>query len=68
MENLNIFGFYWQIWLLGGRGGGVMKNQYRGGGGFGQFANLKGTWQEKGGVLRGDWNPNAHTDITQYEV
>ena len=36
-----------------------MKNQYRGGGlpenrGLGQFADLRGTWQERGGdVLEG---------------
>ena len=62
MKSFNILGIHWKIWLLGG--GGLTKNQYRGGGlpkkgSLGQFANLRGTWQERGG--RG-WYPNAHYD------
>ena len=47
-----------------------MKSQYRGrdclkgGGGLGQFADLRGAWQESGGgVFEGGWYPNAHYDI-----
>ena len=33
----------------GGRSGGVTKNQYiQEKGGLGQFADLRGTWQERG--------------------
>ena len=56
MKNLSILGVQWKIQLLGG--GGVSKNQYVGGhclkkGGFGKFADLRGAWQERRGVLRG---------------
>ena len=45
MKNFNIYGVHWKIQFLGG--GGLMKNQYRGGGfpkkgDLGQFANLIG--------------------------
>ena len=56
-----------KIWVLGG-GGGQEKPIYRGGclkiaGCLGQFADLRGAWQERGvwcfwGV--GGWYPNAH--------
>ena len=61
-------GVHWKIWLLGG--GWVTKNQYRGGriaskGGLGQFTDLRGAWQERGGVFEGEagWYPNAHYAI-----
>ena len=31
MKNFNVFGVHWKIRFLGGGGGGVTKNQYRGG-------------------------------------
>ena len=50
LKNFNIFGIYWKIWVLGGR---VHENQYKGRDylktGLGEFADLKGTWQEKRG-------------------
>ena len=66
MKNFNILGVHWKIWLLGGW---VTKNQYRGGGlpkkgGLEQFADLRGAWQERRGVVFeegvGGWNPNTH--------
>ena len=45
MKNLNICGVYWKIgeWVAGA-----------GGGGLGQFSNLKeGAWQERGGIWLG---------------
>ena len=42
----------------GGGGGGGFKNQYVGGlhkkGGLGQFADLRGAWQERWGGWEGD--------------
>ena len=51
-------------------GGGSQKNNIKGGlpkkGGLGQFANLRGPWQERGGgVLEGGWYPNAHYELSQ---
>ena len=53
MENYNIFGVHWKIWFLGG--GGVPKNQYKGGnclkgGGLGKFTDLRGALARKRGV------------------
>ena len=46
MKNLNIFGVYWKIWLLGKKGEGSRKTNIEGGmpkkGELGQFANLSG--------------------------
>ena len=52
MKNFNILGVHWKICLLGG---GVMKNQYRGGlpkkggGGLQQFGDLRGRLDKKEG-------------------
>ena len=59
MKNFNIFGNHGEIRVSGG----VHKKQYtrgisekKGGEGLGHFADLRGGWQERGGVvfLRGD--------------
>ena len=67
MKNFNIFGVHWKIRLLGGM---VLKNQYiggglpkrGGGGGLGQFVDLRELGKkEGGGVFEGrGWYPNAH--------
>ena len=51
MKNFNIFGVHWKIRLLG-RGGGLEKTIYREDclkRGLGQFFDLRGAWQERGG-------------------
>ena len=61
MKNLNIFGVYWKIWLLGEKGEGSRKTNIEGGmpkkGELGQFANLSGGgggWKkEQGGIFDG---------------
>ena len=54
MKNFNILGVHRKIGVLGG--GGHEKPRYKGGlpkkGGLGQFAELRGAWQESGG---GGW-------------
>ena len=72
MKRFNIFGVHWKIWLLGARGSGVMKNQYRGRNclkrGLRQFADLRGGLARKRRMvfLRGIWYLNAHYDIYIY--
>ena len=48
-------GGHWKIWFLRG----VAKHQYIGGncikGGLGQFADLRGGPQGRGGVFEGGW-------------
>ena len=61
VENFNIFGVHWKIWLLRG----LEKPIYRGWialkGGLGQFADLRVAWQERGGGgVEGGWYPNVH--------
>ena len=55
MKNFNIMGGHWKIWFLRG----VAKHQYIGGncikGGLGQFADLRGGPQGRGGVFEGGW-------------
>ena len=41
VKNVNICGAHWKIWFLEG---GLPKK-----GGLGQFADLGGAWQERGG-------------------
>ena len=76
MKNLNIFRVHWEVWLFEGEGsqkinieGGLRKNG-EGGGGLGEFANVKGggAWQKKGwwcfsgeGGRRGVVNTLMHT-------
>ena len=66
MKNFNILVVYWKIWLLGEGKGGTRKTNIEGGlpkkeGGLEQFADLRGAWQERGGVfLRGVDTP-MHT-------
>ena len=69
MKNFNIFGVHWKIWVLGGvGGGGLTKNQYRGGNCLRRgawtvyrFKGGGGLARKKGMVfLRGVDNPNAH--------
>ena len=67
MKNFNILGFLWKIQLLGG---GVHKKLIKRGGlpkkrVLGEFADLRGAWQERGGGLfdEGGWYPNAHYTI-----
>ena len=69
MKNFNIIGVHWKIQFLGG-GGGVMKNQYRGGSylkrGAWTICRFKGAWQEREvGVFDGGWYPNAHYGLYQ---
>ena len=62
MKNLNIFGVYWKIWLLGEKGEGSRKTNIEGGmpkkGELGQFANLSG-----GGGGGGGWYSNARNEM-----
>ena len=70
MKNFDILGVHWKIQLLVGGGGGVHKKPiyrgdcWKGGGGLGQFDNLRGAWQEKWGWYfwgGGEgWYPNVH--------
>ena len=60
MKNFNIFGVHWKIRLLGGG----LEKWYVGGiawkGVLGQFVDLRGAWQERGGgVFEGGWYPNV---------
>ena len=56
-ENFNIMGVRWNIWLLGRRGlekpiyRGYLPKRGAGGGGrgLGQFPDLRGSWQKRGG-------------------
>ena len=66
LKDFNILRVHWKIWLLGEevhrkpreRGGDCLK------GGLGQFADLRGTWQERGGgVFEGGWHPNAYYEL-----
>ena len=54
MKNLNICGVHWKIRFVGEVGGGLTKNQYRGG-------IARGLARKRVVVfLRGSWYPNAH--------
>ena len=63
-DGVNIMGVRW---FLGGGGSQKYKNIGRitlNGGGLGQFADLRGAWQKRGGgVFEGVWYPNAHSHI-----
>ena len=62
-------GVHWKIQLS--EGGGVHEKPIQRGelpkrGGLGQFVDLRGAWQERGGgVLEGGWYPNAHYEVSQ---
>ena len=63
MKNLNILGVHWKIQLLRGEGHKkLIKERLPKKGGLGQFADLRGAWQEKGvGVLRRGIDTLMHT-------
>ena len=67
-EKFYYHGVHWKIQFLGS--GGHEKPIYRGGNclkrGLGQFANLRGAWQKRGGgVFEADWYPNEHYGLLQ---
>ena len=63
MKSFNIMGVHWKIWFLGG----FTKNQYIGGialkGELGQFADLRGAWQKRGG-----WCFWGEVDIPMHNI
>ena len=69
LKNFNILGVHWKIQLFWGghkkttiEGGGLPKK----GRGLGQFVNLRGAWQERGGgVFEGG---GTHYDYAWYDV
>ena len=70
LKNFNILGVHWKNFKIFFFGGGVTKNQYRGGDclkkgrGFGQFADLRGSLARKRGcVFEGGVDTPMHTNF-----